>query len=245
MKTTLVNHGGIIQPKFIVSNNEELLQYADFLQTSNVNSLITPDKKDSKLIDYLKIISENKKFSMLDSCIFATNDKILRMHHLLLQGHKIVVNMSGGYCYWNDDEMSLVNEKEIKKSLNGYENCIEYNIFQSKYLVLENASQIPNRVLKHVSSKGGYSYIKSILLDHNNELNDLIKLAIKNGCDTIVAESTLINKSLLLQLVELFDSLPSFNFELFLSSSLDKELTDLIGEERTNEIFRKHNFTIM
>lgn len=208
MKKTLVDHGGIIQWKFIISNDDELMQYAKHKSTEiSVEFVDLITKKDKNKSDtngqkVLKMVSKVHQVPIVTSCDVLLKNVILSMHKYLLKGETVVVNEAGGYCPWDDSRMSLAEETEENIAIaNGdpliIRNHIIADLENGPILVLENQAEIPERVEDYLFDTCGitrFSYIKNIQFE-KDRLPEFIMQALAKQHHTFVTQTTLMDSS--------------------------------------------------
>lgn len=251
MKKTLINHSGIIQWKFLISNNDELLQYAkhksiaigeEFRQFIYKDS----DKPDTNTQKVLKLTSQANRISLVSSCDVLLYKVMMSMQKCISKGETLVVNQAGGYCPWDDSQMTLVKETEENiRIADGKEplNQITANLNDGPILVLENQSEIPDMVEEYIHLTLGvlkFSYIKNIQFD-KEKMPELIKEALSKQHHTFVVQTTLIDTTQIKDIVKLMENIPyKVNFLINSSEGVEKTLTDLIGADRTQVLYEKH-----
>lgn len=254
MKRTLVNHGGVIQWKFIIRNDEELMEYAKHKSaviSEEFRQLIHKDYKQSDKPDTntqkaIKLTSVIDRVPLVASCDVLLKKVIMSMHNCLLKGDTLVINDAGGYCPWDDHQMIVVPETESSIQIaNGEKpkNRIQVNLNDGPILVLENQSEIPEKVEDYIHLTLGspkYSYIKNIQFD-KDKLPELIKQAIQQKHDTIVIQTTLMDVKQVDSVVCLLENIPvRMKICINTSDNLEKSLINIVGMVRTAEIFVKH-----
>jgi len=259
MNKKLVNHGGVIQWKYIIENSEQLLEYAkinDAQFASQFEDIIF--KSQDELEEVAKknthhgnilAIAQSGGTSVLEATVTSAQRKIMGMLKNLQRGYTLVVNRAGGYTYWDDKEMSFVKETPeniLEAQIGVDEFTPQVRIVESQVLILEN-QKVSDRVLNYVKNElkqSEYSIASNLRFAEGNT-GRYIKEALQKGCRTIVAETTLANRDQLEELGSLFQKLPPMNFHLFVYGDLEKELTDIFGEETTKNIFASHNIKIL
>lgn len=254
MKRTLVNHGGIIQWKFLISNDEELMQYAkhksiaiseEFRHLINKNYKGS-DKEDTNTQKVLKLTSKIHQVPLVASCDVLLKNVIISMYSMILEGETLVVNQAGGYCPWDDSCMTLVKETENNIAIaNGDEpkDQILADLEHGPILVLENQSEIPEKVEDYIHLTLGlpsFSYIKNIQFDKAKFI-DLIKEALVKKHHTFITQTTMMDTNQVEMIAGLLEKIPNdISFLINTSEDVEKTLTQIIGAERTKAIFEKH-----
>ncbi len=242
MKTTLVNHSGIIQDKFIIRNSEDLEKYESVNAKKHGEAAFDFSDKPNRVRDLVEMISENEKQSMFVAAIMVAQEKIMKILQHIQNGNVVVVNMAGGYTFWDDRCMSLVDESE--RLDNDSEYLPKFNIGGHEVLILENQEHIPTSVIDFVTNElfeNEYSSIIRLNADYNKKIGTWITEAIKSGCRTIVTETQLMDRNQILDIANLFLALPPMNFYVLGNENLKGILIDTIGEEKTNLLYNKHN----
>lgn len=254
MKKTLINHGGIIQWKFLISNDDELMKYAKYKSIEigeEFRTLINKnykqsDKPDTQTQKALKLTSTIHRVPLVSSCDVLLKELILSMHKMVLKGQTLVVNEAGGYCPWDEKEMERIEETEENVAIaNGTQprNKIQTNLNDGPILVLENQSEIPERVEDYIHLTLGipkFSYIKNIQFE-KQKLPLLIKEALEKKHHTIVVQSALMDDSQVIMVAELLEKIPgSITFLINSTDNLQDVLNCLIGEDRTEALYQKH-----
>jgi hypothetical protein len=254
MKRTLVSHSGVIQWKFIISNDDELMQYAKHKSIAiaeEFRGLIGKDykgsdKPDTNIQKALKLTSTIDKVPLVASCDVLLKKVIMAMHKCILNGDKLAVNEAGGYCPWDDHHMMVIPETEENiRIANGEEpkDRIQINLNDGPILVLENQSEIPDKVEYYIRlnlEATKFSYIKNIQFD-KSKLPELLKEALKKGHHTIVVQTTLIDEEQVKSVAELLESIPiRIKFLINASGDLEKKLIEIIGMVRTADLYVKH-----
>lgn len=254
MKRTLVSHSGIIQWKFIISNDEELMQYAkhkSIVIAEEFRGLIGKDykgsdKPDTNIQKALKLTSTIDGVPLVASCDVLLKKVIMSMHKSILNGDTLAVNEAGGYCPWDDHHMILIPETEENISIaNGEEpkNKIQLNLNDGPILVLENQSEIPDKVEYYIRVTLGaakFSYIKNIQFNRG-KLFELIEEAIKLKHNTIVVQTTMMDEEQVNSIAGLLEGIP-VRMKLLINTSedLEKRLIKIIGMTRTADLYVKH-----
>lgn len=251
MKRTLVNHGGVIQWKFIISSEEELVKYAkhkSIVISQEFVQLITKksDEPDTKIQEVLKFTSSIHNVPMVSSCEVLLKKIIMSMHESIKNGVTLVVNEAGGYCYWDDSCMTLIEETEENIAIaNGDEpvNQIHVNLDNGPILVLENQKEIPETVEDYIILTLGlkkFSYIKNIQFDKES-VSYFIKEALAKKHHTFVVQTTLMDMEQVEMIVSILESIPyKISFLIRTSENLEQALEKIIGSDRTSELFKKH-----
>lgn len=242
MKTTLVNHGGLIQNKFIIRTIEDLYEYEKINASRYGSAVVDLEDKPNRLRDLLELNAENSKNSVFMSALSISMKQMQRMLEHIQNGKVIVVNMAGGYTFWDDSIMSLVDESERKNDDSEY--LPKVNIEKNKVLVLENQESVPESVIRFITKdlkQKEYSSIVRLNTDYNNNIGTWIKEALKNGCDTIVTETQLMDRKQIKNIAALFENLPPMTLYVFGNNNLKAILTECLGEDKTAELYEKHN----
>lgn len=241
MKTTLLNHGGVIQDKFIIRTIEDLYEYEKINASRFGSAVIDFSEKENRLRDLLEAYAENNKSSVFMSAVSVANKKIFKMLENIQNGKVIVVNMAGGYTFWDDRIMSIVDESERKNDDSEY--FPKVNIGKNKVLVLENQESVPESVIRFITKdlqQKEYSSIIRLNTDYNNNIGTWIKEALEMGCDTIVTETQLMDRKQIKNVASLFEHLPPMTFYVFGNNNLKSILTECLGEDKTAELYKKH-----
>lgn len=241
MKTTLVNHLGLIQDKFIIRNVEDLEEYSEINAKQHCTAAMDISEKPNRMRDLIELVAEKDKDSMFMSGIKIASQKIMKFLDYINEGKVIVVNMAGGFCFWDDKVMSLVDESERKNDDSEY--LPKVNIGKNKVLVLENQESVPESVIRFITrdlNQKEYSSIIRLNTDYNNNIGSWIKEALKNGCDTIVTETQLMDRKQIKNIAALFEHLPPMTFYVFGNNNLKAILTECVGEDKTAELYEKH-----
>jgi len=251
MKRTLVNHSGVIQWKFIISNDEELMQYAkhkSIVIGEEFRQLIHKDSNepDTNTQKVLKLTSQAHNISLISSCDVLLYKTIMSMQKCITKGETLVVNQAGGYCPWDSHQMMVVPETEDNiRIADGKEpiNQIIVNLNHGPILVLENQSEITRKVDDYIQlnlATPKYSYIKNIQFD-KERLPKLIEEALMRKHYTFVAQTTLMDTEQIKTIVKLMECIAfPITFLINTSEDLKKTLTEIVGPRRTKEIFEKH-----
>lgn len=249
MKRTLVNHDGIVQWKFIISTDEELVQYAKHQSTvlsEELRQIISSKSNDSETNTQkaLRLTSEIHRVPLIVSGDVILHKVIMAMHTFILKGQTIVVNEAGGYCPWDDSCMSLVDESEALESSADMKNQIVSDLTAGPILVLENQGDIPEEVRKYIDytfDTLNFSYIRNIQFN-KDRLVPLLTDALKAKHDTIVVLSTLMDKSQIILMVEFLEKIPfKINFHISTSVNLKDSLNKSFGINRVEALFQRHN----
>lgn len=243
IKTTLVNHGGIIQDKFLIKNMDDVRAYNEINAAQHGYHLFDFSSKPNRVRDTMKDLAMMHGDSMLIACAKMADAKIMAIQKQVLSGRIVVANLAGGWMLWDDRVMSIVDESERKD--NDSEYLPKVNIGSNKVLVLENQERISDKLQSFVKNnleQSNYSSIVRLNTDHNNQIGKWLTEAIQNGHDTIVAETSLTNIDQIKKLATMMELLPPLTFHLFVYSNtcLDDIVCQLIGEEKTNTLFKKH-----
>jgi hypothetical protein len=241
MKTTLVNHSGVIQEKFIIRTIDDLYEYEKVNAYRYGSAVIENLDKPNRLRDLLELNAENSGNSVFMSALSISMKQMQRMLEHIQNEKTIVVNMAGGYTFWDDSIMSLVDESERKNDDSEY--LPKVNIGKNKVLILENQESVPKSVIQFVTSdlqQKEYSSIIRLNTDYNNNIGSWIKEALKMGCDTIVTETQLMDRKQIKNIASLFEHLPPMTFYVFGNTNLKAILTECVGEDKTAELHKKH-----
>lgn len=241
MKTTLVNHAGVIQEKFIIRTIEDLYEYEKVNAYRYGSAVIENLDKPNRLRDLLELNAENSGNSVFMSALSISMKQMQRMLEHIQNEKTIVVNMAGGYTFWDDSIMSLVDESERKNDDSEY--FPKVNIGKNKVLILENQESVPESVIRFISKdlqQKEYSSIVRLNTDYNNNIGNWIKEALKNGCDTIVTETQLMDRKQIKNIAALFENLPPMTFYVLGNNDLKAILTECVGEDKTAELYEKH-----
>lgn len=245
MKTTLVNHSGIVQDKFVLRNMDDVRAYHKISSSQFTGHVLDRSEKQNPIRDAIKEVAEMTGESILMTSFKMADEKIMTIQKEIQSGHIIVVNLSGGYTFWDDESMSIVSETE--RQPNGSQYLPKVDIGHNEVLVLENQEEIPIHIpffIKEHLHQKTFSSVVRLNTDYNNEIAKWILLAMERGCNTIVAETQLMDRKQLLKFYELFERLPPFTFYIFTQTDLRGLLTELIGEEKTNSLFSRHTIII-
>jgi hypothetical protein len=241
MKTTLVNHSGIIQEKFLIKTQEDVLEYQKISARQNGEHLLDSSGKPSTIRDAIINLAELSGESLLITAIRMTDAKVMSLSKEVSEGRVAVINMAGGWTTWDDKVMSLVDESNRKINSSDYSPVV--NIGTNKILVLENQESISKNVtdfIKDELNEDNYSYVIRLNTDYNNQIGDWIAEAIHKGCKTIIFETQLADKSQIQKMIKLFSSLPPITFHVFTSGNLKNELERYINVETIAEIYKRH-----
>lgn len=241
MKTTLVNHGGVIQEKFIIRTIEDLYEYEKINASHYGSAVVDLEDKPNRLRDLLELNAENSGNSVFMSALSISMKQMQRMLEYIQNKKTIVVNMAGGYTFWEDSIMSLVDESERKNDDSEY--LPKVNIGKNKVLVLENQESVPESVIRFITKdlqQKEYSSVTRLNTDYNDNIGIWIKEALNNGCDTIVTETQLMDRKQIKNIAALFEHLPPMTFYVFGNNNLKDVLTECVGEEKTNALYKKH-----
>lgn len=245
LKTTLVNHSGVIQDKFIIRNIDDLYAYEPICSQEHTTHLLDMSDKPSSIHKAMIQLSDIRQESMLMTSVWMSSEKIKSIQKQILAERVVVVSLSGGWNLWDDETMSIVDESERK--LNDSEYLPKVTIGQNKVLIIENQEEISKHIQLFVEKELKQTTFSSIMrlnTDYNNQIGEWIGEALKNGCDTIVAETQLMNKSQIQKFAGLFEKMPPITFHILTQGDLIGELMFLIGEEKTNLLLKKHNIVI-
>lgn len=241
MKTTLVNHGGVIQEKFIIRTIEDLYEYEKINASRYGSAVVDLEDKPNRLRDLLELNAENSGNSVFMSALSISMKQMQRMLEHIQNKKTIVVNMAGGYTFWDNSIMSLVDESERKNEGSDY--LPKVNIGKNKVLVLENQESVPESVIRFINKdlqQKEYSSITRLNTDYNDNIGVWIKEALNKGCNTIVAESQLMDIKQVKSIALWFEHLPPMTFYLFGNNNLKAILTECVGEDKTTELYKKH-----
>lgn len=254
MKKTIVNHDGIIQWKFIISTDEELIKYAkhksivldeEFRQLIQ-NKVEGSVESETKIQKALQLTSNVHNIPLISSGTFILHKIINSMHNFILKGKTVVVNEVGGFCSWDDSCMVILEETaENIMLVNGEEpaNEINWSLENGPFLVLENQTEIPTDVEHYIYSTIGiktFSYIKNIQFD-KEKLPSLIKEAIEKNHNTIIFQSTLMDQKQVGLMVSLMENIPQkLTFLINTPEKLEDILIKLIGFDRATSLIEKH-----
>lgn len=257
MKTTIVNHRGIIQNKFIIRNIDDLMEYEKVNANEHGQSLIEmchANATENKYgeVEYknnrhqlIHIMAQKNKTSHFVASYSLAQKKIMKMLDLIHANHVLVVNMAGGYTFWDDKVMSIVEDEVINQDDDKYFPIV--NIIESPILLIENDMRIPDSIhafIKNNFNQQTYSSISNLSRDYDKKIGYWLSQAIKKGCNTIIFETQLMNHVQIEQMCILFEELPPLTFYIFTTSNLKELLNDIIGQERTESIFDKHTINI-
>lgn len=258
MKTTIVNHGGIIQRKFIIRNTDDLMAYEKVNAEQHGESLVAMCHAKAKENEYqekeyadkrhqlIDITAQKNKISHFAATYSLAQQKIMSMLKLIQREHVLVVNMAGGYTYWNDQEMCLVDESEYDQSKD--EDAPRVNVFKTSVLILENDREVPKEIISFVQNEleqRHYSSITHLSKDYDQKVGQWLAKALQSGCNTIVAQTQLVNQRQIEQMAGLFEKVPSLTFYISTSGDLKRVLVETVGQERADKIYQKHNIVLM
>lgn len=258
MKTTIVNHGGVVQRKFIIRNTDDLMAYEKVNAEQHGESLVTMCHAKTRENEYqekeytdkrhqlIDITAQKNKVSHFAATYALANQKIMNMLKSLQNGQVLVVNMAGGYTYWNDQEMCLVDESEYD-AVNDPD-APQVNIFKTSVLILENDREIPKEMLSFVQNELNqrhYSSITHLSRDYDQKIGQWLTKALQSGCDTVVAQTQLVNQSQIEQMAGLFEKMPPLTFYISTSGDLKRVLIETIGQEMTDKVYQKHHIVLI
>ncbi len=256
MQTVIVNHGGIVQKKILIHNFAELEQYGKqyekqvvgafsaMLQSKGFSEPADKDNPEQRLIALKMSLSKSIGKSPIEIVSEMPRNKLMSMLHFLHEGHILVVNEAGGWCFWDDHCMKIVDDspgqdpRRMKPYVNILPGC--------KVLVIENQWEVSPVADKYAASiSNAYSVISNLYFANEGESRKLLAMAIQTGHDTIVAESTFGDIAQLEDFIQLFTCVPNrFNFYLFTQINFRQTVADLIGDKACHELFEKHNIVI-
>lgn len=262
LKKQLVNHGGIIQWKIIIRDMQDLENYVGINnnQFAGIFEEMLTEKIDMNEVDLtnkhktaIMLTAQTRKVSVLEAVNIISREKMMGMLKSIQSGYTLVVSEAGGYTHWDDRCMQLVEETAYNLKLANADN--EDDEFKanvsickgSPVLVLENSYYIPEKINDYVEITMGcapYSYAKNLRFA-NGRTSEYIKDAIKNGCTTIVAATTMQNVEQVNQLCALFEKLPGMSFHLLVYGDFNKSLIDAVGETRAAHLLSKHKIKII
>lgn len=248
MKKTLVNHGGIVQWKFIISNDKELMEYAkhkSIVLSEELRGIISskPDASETNTQQILRLTSEIHRVPLITAGNVLLHKVIMSMHALILKGKTLVVNQAGGYCPWDDNFMALADENAAE-SLKENKNAITSNLTAGPILVLENQGDIPEPVKKYINltlNSSTFSFIKNIQFG-KDKLSELLIKALESRHDTIVVQTTMMDENQIILIVDLLEKIPvKINFHINTANNLKETLEEKAGKDRVEFLFQKHN----
>lgn len=133
----LVNHGGIIQYKWMISTKEELWDYIFEVRSKQLSQQIG---------DWITGIHPNQQFESF--CEIFNIAPVMLGDYLLTKTYEgcikyvdktLVFNEAGGYCFWDDKTMKLLDWK--------------YLLDCKDIVVLENASIVDRDVRDYLQDK--------------------------------------------------------------------------------------------
>lgn len=101
----LVDHGGIVQFKYILRNYDDVMAYHEINSHQHGRAMLDFSDKPNRVRDVMTELSNMRCDSMLITATRMANDKTTAMMKHIKNGKTIVVNMVGGWCFWDDSEM--------------------------------------------------------------------------------------------------------------------------------------------
>jgi hypothetical protein len=87
---------------------DDLLKYHSISANHHAQNMLDMSNKPNRIRDIMIDLSRLRGDSMLISAMRMTNDKTTAMRNHILDGKVIVVNMAGGWCFWDDKEMTEI-----------------------------------------------------------------------------------------------------------------------------------------
>lgn len=241
MKTTLVNHSGIIQEKFLIKTHEDVIEYQKISARQNGEHMFDSDKPNT-IRDAIISLSQISGDSMLITAIKMNDTKIMNIDKEVSKGNTAVVNMAGGWMVWDDSAMSLVDENNRITISSEHRPLV--SIGEHNVLVIENQESISKNITDFIKNKlkeDNYSYVRRLNTDYNHEIGGWIKEALQKGCKTIVLETQLVDKSQVERMVKIFSSLPPMTFHIFTyRNDLKADLERHISVQAIEEVYKRH-----
>ena len=99
----LVNHGGVIQYKWIVKTKEELHEYLFTVAKSIISQRIINFIKNPESDKQIEQIYHIKKVPPIQLAGVILAELWNSCEKYVLKGETLVFNSATGYCSWNDD----------------------------------------------------------------------------------------------------------------------------------------------
>ncbi len=104
----LVDHGGIVQFKYILRNMDDVMSYHDIASNQHGRHMLDNSDKPNRIRDVMSELSKIHGDSMFITAAKMVNSKITAMMKQIKQGKVIVINMAGGWCFWDDTDMKEI-----------------------------------------------------------------------------------------------------------------------------------------
>jgi hypothetical protein len=101
----LVDHGGIVQFKYILRNEDDVIAYHRITAHQHGRAMLDFSEEPNRVRDVMSELAKMRGDSMLMTATKMVNDKLTAMMKQINKGKVVVVNMAGGWCFWSDDEM--------------------------------------------------------------------------------------------------------------------------------------------
>lgn len=181
----LVNHGGVVQYKYVITNRKDLLEYCStILSQRHANQIMNDEDGRMKQLAHIHDMSPILFGGFLTNKIY---DDCLEH---IKNGEIIVFNEGGGYCFWSDDDMKLLDWKYLHEI--------------SDTVVLENAEIVERDVRQYLEKIGVQDYLS---LTNLNKYGDDEILYYCNKAKTIVFMTQFIQVDKIMNLVKLASQL--------------------------------------
>ena len=135
----LVNHGGIIQYKWVISNLKELHEYLFEVAKSRISKRSSNWIRNPESDKQMKQLYHIKEVSVIQLAGVMLNDLWKSTEKYVLQGKILVFNEAGGYCFWDDETMKILDWK--------------YLLDCKDIVVLENNSIVDEDVRNYLQNK--------------------------------------------------------------------------------------------
>ncbi len=116
MKTVVI-HGGIKQFKYILRTEEDVMEYHKISAHQHGRNALDFSSEPNRVRDIMKDLAEMRGDSMFMTAVKMTNDKTLAMLKQVNKGKVIVVNMAGGWCFWDDKDMVEITMEDFLDSV--------------------------------------------------------------------------------------------------------------------------------
>ncbi len=182
----LVNHGGIIQYKWVISNLKELHEYLFEVAKSRISKRSSNWIRNPESDKQMKQLYHIKEVSVIQLAGVMLNDLWKSTEKYVLQGKILVFNEAGGYCFWDDETMKILDWKYLLdcKDIVVLENnsIVDEdvrNYLQNKdYLALTNLTSFTLEEIFYYCSKAKTIVFQTQAVD-KQQINSLLNLALE------------------------------------------------------------------
>lgn len=183
----LVNHGGIIQYKWVISNKEELHKYLIEIAKHRITNRITNWLHNRDSDKQIEQIYHLKQVGAIELVGIMLRDLQNSTEKFILQGKTLVFNENGGYCFLDEnikildwkflleckDVVVLENASIIEEDVKDY--CEDNNL---DFLELTNLNSFTLEEIFYYCSNAKTIIFQTQAVDLN-QLDNLLKLVEK------------------------------------------------------------------